>query len=80
VGRGGGVVIFDGGYDVTRLAWLLADPGTWSASGVALGEVDRAGQACLRRFDREKSKRQCCHRRGWLAAIPFAVHEGGLIL
>jgi hypothetical protein len=37
----------------------------WSSRAAAAeDEVNRAWQAFLRRFDIEKSKPQCCHRRG----------------
>jgi hypothetical protein len=50
-----------------------------SAAGASAGQVDRAWQAFLRRFDIETSKPQCCHRRG-LSALSLVPSRSVFML
>jgi hypothetical protein len=52
----------------------------WSSrAGTCAGEVNRTWQAFLRRFDIEKSKPQCCHRRG-LSALSLVPSRSVFML
>src|SRR5438477_448739 len=73
------LVVFDAGYDVTRLAWVLADLPTWPAPQVTTSTLtSRYGTAVAAAWDRVHPR--LTHRAAWLDHDgPLPVIEGTLI-